>query len=210
MTRRALPSLVTSRWRHFRRSRSWLPIMPMSACKNSSRRAFLSSLNHEGHVGGMSLLQFFGKIFGHLFLAKVDGRHNHVGRPMTRKGNNPFATVGFFDMNAGGFQIVVEVDFLRSHGFGFDDPFNVFFLTQVEEIFFQCGAVFGAEDLGATFDGFGFKFVGNCIDVGDSGSFHIAQRITQGFDIFNIFIALARALDRLRQNARGHRAALYV
>ena len=62
-------------------------------------------------------MQFFREEFGTLFTVQMDGRHDHMGRTLSGNGKHPFAEVCFPDMQAFFFQVAVEVDFLRGHGF---------------------------------------------------------------------------------------------
>ena len=105
-------------------------------------------LLNVGHVGEQ---------VGHLIARKVNGGHDHVGRPFMAQLNDPFAEVGFHHAAAFLFEGVVEVDFFRRHGLGLDDVVAVVFLGDLGNDAVRFGAGGGEVHVHAALFSFGLE-----------------------------------------------------
>ena len=136
-------------------------------------------LYHVRDIYGDFFVQLLAEIFSALLTAQVNRRHNHVRRTVSGNADDPFAQVGFLYVEASLFQGMVQMNFFGSHGFGLGDAFDAFFLTQINQIFFQVVAVFGPVDFYAALRSFGFKLIGNGFQIGNGVDFHLTEAFTQ-------------------------------
>ena len=125
------------------------PEMPISAFRNLVRslpRANLTSLGMSGvWPSSTSLLKTSATCSLVMWMAGItmcDGR-------CSGELDDPLAQVGLAHLDAGLFQMGVEVDLLRGHGLGFDDALDAVLLRELENVLVHLGGIAGAENLGA-------------------------------------------------------------
>jgi len=64
-----------------------------------------------------------GEELRHFLAGQVNGRHHHMRRAFVTKLNDPFAEIGFRDLEAFLLQMIVEEGLFGGHGLAFDNFF---------------------------------------------------------------------------------------
>ena len=165
VTSRALPSLVTITMLPVSATAMLAPLMPMSALRNFGRSLPRANFTSFGISAAGPSSTLLAENLGNLLLGHVDGGHHHVRGRLAGKLDDPLAQIGLVHLNAGLFQVLVEMDFLRGHGLGLDDALYAAFLRQVQNVVLHGLRVAGAENLGAAGLGRVRKVLGQLIEV---------------------------------------------
>ena len=89
--------------------------------------------------------------------------------PLAGQLNDPLAQIGFPHLDAGLFEVLVEMDLLRGHGLGLDDALDAVLLRQAEDVVLDRLRIVGAEYLGAASLGGARKRLGQFVEVRGGG-----------------------------------------
>ncbi len=129
------------------------PVMPISAVEKLGAQLAARELHQFRDVGRLACFHFLAEDLGDFLLRHVDGRHHHVRRRLAGELDDPFAKIGFANLDAGFLQIRVEVDFLRRHRLRLHYRLHAVLLRELEDVLADLGGIVGAKNFSAA--GFG-------------------------------------------------------